>query len=107
VFNKYKLNEKFDSLTLSADVGSLKDSKEIFEDALNKLNINSEEAIFIDNTEKNLIIPGLKIFWLQSVRPWEAVARSSSISAENCHLHCIFTKPGKTFLIFRQSAGIS
>lgn len=42
---------------ISAQIHSRKSEKYIFEDTLSKLNVTPEECVFIDNTEKNLIIP--------------------------------------------------
>ncbi|GLC30134.1 HAD family hydrolase [Clostridium omnivorum] len=53
----YDLNKTFDSITVSAEVGSGKDSSEIFVQAIQHLKVNADECVFIDNQEKNLIIP--------------------------------------------------
>ena len=54
---KYKLNKIFDIIIVSAEVGFGKDKKEIFQIVLDKINVKSDECIFIDNQEKNLIVP--------------------------------------------------
>jgi len=54
---KYKLNKIFDIIIVSAEIGFGKDKKEIFQIVLNKINVKSDECIFIDNQEKNLIVP--------------------------------------------------
>jgi len=54
---KYNLNKIFDIIIVSAEIGFGKDKKEIFQIALDKMNVKSYECIFIDNQEKNLIIP--------------------------------------------------
>lgn len=51
------LDELFDSFALSATIGSKKDQPEIFEAALRSLNVSAEESVFIDNTEKCLVVP--------------------------------------------------
>ena len=51
------LNQYFDVVAISACVHSGKDSRNIFDYALNMLNVSANECVFIDNTEKNLIIP--------------------------------------------------
>jgi len=57
VKEKYKLDKLFDIILVSVEIGFGKDNKKIFEIALNKLNVKPDECIFIDNQEKNLIIP--------------------------------------------------
>jgi len=57
ITEKYKLKKIFNMILVSAEIGFGKDNKIIFESALDKLNIKSNECIFIDNQEKNLIIP--------------------------------------------------
>lgn len=52
-----KLNQYFDVVAVSADIHSGKDSHEIFEYVLDKLNVSADECVFIDNTEKNLVVP--------------------------------------------------
>lgn len=52
------IDHTFECASLPSEAGSLKNSKEIFEDALTKAwSIDSNQAIFIDNKEKNLVIP--------------------------------------------------
>ena len=51
------LNQCFDVVAISACVHSGKDSRSIFEYALNTLNVSACECVFIDNTEKNLVVP--------------------------------------------------
>lgn len=53
----YDWNKIFDSITISAEVGSGKDCNEIFVKTIDCLNVNAVECVFIDNQEKNLIIP--------------------------------------------------
>lgn len=53
----YDWNKIFDVITISADVGSGKDCKEIFEKTIKCFNVAADECVFIDNQEKNLIIP--------------------------------------------------
>ena len=47
----------FDGIAVSAEIGSGKDSEDIFIYILKQLNLKPEECIFIDNKEDNLIIP--------------------------------------------------
>ena len=51
------LTALFDSIVVSAEVGSGKDSPRIFEQALHRLAIAPEQSIFIDNTMSNLVAP--------------------------------------------------
>jgi putative hydrolase of the HAD superfamily len=53
----YDWNKTFDAITISADVGSGKDCNEIFEKIMKCFNVTPDECVFIDNQEKNLIIP--------------------------------------------------
>ncbi|BCZ47989.1 hypothetical protein psyc5s11_40560 [Clostridium gelidum] len=53
----YDWNEIFDSITISAEIGSGKDYNEIFVKTIEGLNVNTDECVFIDNQEKNLIVP--------------------------------------------------
>jgi len=50
-------DELFDSIVVSAEIGSDKSSSKIFKIALQELNKKPESCIFIDNNEKNLVIP--------------------------------------------------
>ncbi len=51
------LSQCFDVVAISAYLHLSKDSHSIFEYVLNKLNVSASECVFIDNTEKNLIVP--------------------------------------------------
>jgi len=53
----YDWNKIFDSITVSAEIGSGKDYNEIFVRTIECLNVNADECVFIDNQKKNLIIP--------------------------------------------------
>lgn len=57
IFDYRELNQYFDVVAVSADIHSGKDSKTIFEYVLDKLNVRADECVFIDNTEKNLVVP--------------------------------------------------
>jgi len=60
----YYLDKVFDAITVSADIGSGKDHEEIFVKTMQGLNVKSNECVFIDNQEKNLIVPeklGMKV----------------------------------------------
>ena len=55
---KFQLNMLFDRVIVSGSVGlSKKDSKAIFEIAVDNLELEPEEVLFIENTESNLTIP--------------------------------------------------
>lgn len=51
------LSQYFDVVAISASLHSGKDSHYIFEYVLNTLNVKACECVFIDNTEKNLVVP--------------------------------------------------
>lgn len=53
----YDWNKIFDTITISADIGSGKDCNKIFEKTIECFNVTADECVFIDNQEKNLIIP--------------------------------------------------
>ncbi len=55
IIAEYGMNELFDEIVLSANVGKTKPGKEIFDYTLNKLQITADEAIFIDDRESNVI----------------------------------------------------
>jgi putative hydrolase of the HAD superfamily len=52
---KFEIKTYFDTLQISAEVGSGKHSEEIFRHALDAVSVLPEEAIFIDNKEVNLL----------------------------------------------------
>jgi len=51
------LNQYFDVVAISAHLHSSKNSKDIFEYVIDTLGVSANECVFIDNTEKNLVIP--------------------------------------------------
>ena len=51
------LKKYFDVVSISAKLQSGKDKRYIFEDTILNLKIQPEECVFIDNTDRNLIIP--------------------------------------------------
>lgn len=53
----YDWSQIFDVITISAEIGSGKDCNEIFLKTIECLNVSADECVFIDNQEKNLIIP--------------------------------------------------
>ncbi len=53
----HRLDDMFDYIVASADVGSKKDKKEIFEYTLEIVELIPEECVFIDNHEGNLVVP--------------------------------------------------
>jgi putative hydrolase of the HAD superfamily len=55
--DEFSLDEGFDALTLSADVGSEKSAQNIFLAALQSLGVEARESVFIDNYKENLIVP--------------------------------------------------
>lgn len=54
----FNLRPLFDAITVSGAVHVRKDRPEIFETTFAALNVRPEECVFIDNTPKNLIVPG-------------------------------------------------
>jgi len=63
LIDQYGLDTLFDPIVISAAVGKLKDEAELFEKALALSNLKPEECVFIDNQQKNLLVPaalGLK-----------------------------------------------
>ena len=66
VANYYKLNELFDTIVVSSEIGSGKKEYEIFMQTIKKLQVEASECVFIDNSEKNLIAPkkmGMKVIY--------------------------------------------
>lgn len=51
------LQQYFDVVAISAELHSGKDSSAIFEYVLDRLKVEPNECVFIDNTEKNLVVP--------------------------------------------------
>lgn len=50
------LQDLFDVVTISADIGSGKKEKPIFDSTLNEINLSYESCIMIDNNQDNLVI---------------------------------------------------
>lgn len=57
VRKKYGLDNIFDSIIVSADIGCGKDDERIFYQAAESVGIKPEECVFIDNQSKNLVVP--------------------------------------------------
>lgn len=55
---KHKLNKIFNSIVISAEIGSSKRENSIFKRTLDELQVLPEECIFIDNHKENIKIPG-------------------------------------------------
>ena len=53
----HNLDKYIDTIIVSADIGSGKEEVKIFLETMKSLNVTAEECIFIDNQEKNLIVP--------------------------------------------------
>jgi len=53
----YQLKDLFDAVAVSAQCGFGKQEMPIFEMTLDALQVKPEACVFIDNTEKNLVIP--------------------------------------------------
>jgi putative hydrolase of the HAD superfamily len=48
---------KFDAIVVSAELACRKDEPGIFEAIINRLDVSYEDCVFIDNSQKNLIVP--------------------------------------------------
>jgi len=57
VRKKFGLDDIFDSIIVSADVGCGKDNERIFYQAAESVGVRPEECVFIDNQRKNLVVP--------------------------------------------------
>jgi putative hydrolase of the HAD superfamily len=57
IAEKYELDKIFNVIKISAEIGSGKDNEDIFRIALNEIECKPYECVFIDNQERNLIIP--------------------------------------------------
>lgn len=70
----------FDAILVSAAVGSGKDGRRIFEQAAAALSVPMEECVFIDNQEKNLLVPralGMKtVYFDQEKRDFPALIKA-------------------------------
>lgn len=60
ILDHHQLNELFDVMSISADIGSSKKDSEIFDNTIQKLSLNYEDCVFIDNNKGNLVIPSSK-----------------------------------------------
>ena len=75
----YSWDALFDVIAVSADIGSGKEERAIFDFALQALSLLPEGCVFIDNTEKNLIMPrkmGLKTIYFDHEKRDFALLRS-------------------------------
>lgn len=72
ILEKRQLIDCFDAVAVSANLRCGRDRPEIFEHAMQSLQVRPEECVFIDNTAQNLIVPerlGMKtILFDDSVR---------------------------------------
>lgn len=57
ILNYNDLNDLFDTVTVSAQCGCGKDDRRIFDITIKALKVEASECVFIDNSEKNLIVP--------------------------------------------------
>lgn len=53
----YNWNQLFDNISISAEIGSGKEEELIFVNSLENIGLQAEECVFIDNQEKNLLVP--------------------------------------------------
>lgn len=67
----WDLKNLFSTITTSCQVGVFKDDEKIFQQALASIQSVPEECIFIDNGEKNLIVPaqmGFKTYYFDETK---------------------------------------
>ena len=57
IIHTYELKKYFDVFAISAELGFGKSSEEIFLHALKTLKLSPQECVFIDNQDKNLLVP--------------------------------------------------
>lgn len=57
ILSYHKLNNLFDTVTISAECKCGKNDRKIFDITLESLGVKSGDCIFIDNSQKNLIVP--------------------------------------------------
>ena len=55
IFARHNLERLFDEIIISSEVDMIKPNAEIFKLALEKLNVNAKEAVFIDDNISNVI----------------------------------------------------
>ena len=53
----HQWHDIFDSIAVSAEIGSSKKEEKIFLSIFERLSVNPEECVFIDNSKENLIVP--------------------------------------------------
>lgn len=57
IVEHFDMDNIFDAIVVSANIGSGKDMKDIFLKTIEKLKVKAAECVFIDNQQKNLLIP--------------------------------------------------
>lgn len=71
IFEQHHLFDLFDTVAISAEVGSGKSSTAIFQQVLEELAVSAQDCLFIDNTAENLIVPrqmGMRTLLFDDVR---------------------------------------
>lgn len=66
ILDHFHLRAFFDAVSISARLGSGKREEAIFRYTLDALHISADEAVFIDNSKENLIVPqqmGMHVIW--------------------------------------------
>ena len=66
ILNYHGLTDLFDVVTVSAQCKCGKNERKIFDLTLNDLHVTPGACIFVDNSEKNLIVPnemGIHTIW--------------------------------------------
>lgn len=57
ILNFHKLTDLFDVVTISAECKCGKNDRKIFDITLESLSVEPSDCVFIDNSEKNLVVP--------------------------------------------------
>lgn len=57
ILDFHNLTDLFDVVTISAECKCGKSDRKIFDITLNSLNVEPSDCVFIDNSEKNLVVP--------------------------------------------------
>lgn len=76
IVDYYRWDQLFDIITVSAEIGSGKDNRQIFLHTVKALGVDAADCVFIDNQEKNLVVPqelGMQVIYFDEQR-WRRVA---------------------------------
>jgi len=84
LFTRHQLDELFDFVVVSSEVGHIKPSPEIFHIALEKAGVSPQEAIFTDDNPKNVAAAqalGIQAVVFKSARQLATDLRSLGVNA--------------------------